>query len=782
MARSPRQPSSLDSWVFPLLASLFTVVIASSTADALPITALANATTTAPSSSPFISSGSSTERASATSSLAVDLNGELDDEDSAALDVALQVNATAAASGSLLPAKTGRLLAAAATTSVAVDVDVDVEVDAGDAEVEMTTSRARTTATGSSSTSRRTRSTASSSSSRLTTTRRSSTRTTTTARSTSRDVSVTTTTARRTSSSRAVSTATRSRSTTRERSSTTTEKASASRTTTARHTSSTTSRRKSASKETSTSKARSTAKITSAAKYATSTSTKKTKTSSTSSAEASPTSYGYVNNKQCEKAPSTFSGPSEGFANICTRRYCDAKARRSMVWTKSSGEVTREEVESALGMLNNVGPLWSNYQENILADGKIGQAAYNARLLFEATGDIRALDVVVRIADNILALQNQNTENPVAIWTGDVDPVWPTQEPKEGGLVYAGSEQGLIAGNMVIAAVMILKIPCLWKMVPPAFDGPTVFNSSVTYYDRAMAYIAAGDDTYENYFDIWFLDPTLSVIQPYDQRWWLTGDTRAPGTLMPWNRRMMVMYGYLALAAAHETPAAYNATRTAFCDAVVQKNVADFISDLNQTRSVANGIATFNWDYGALETDGPEESKGIHGYYDIWGSFVSWQRNSALFGLSNYIGQTFVNTFESTISLGNGSFSGLVTGASTTKAYTTDNLWAGWTFYALWDRQWYETVFQANMDTGCQGRSWLCVPLVWTKHALAADDLTFWSGTFSSGLGVVPGTEGTSSAADTATSGASPSLRPFTSGVVNILALAVAVFLLELSS
>lgn len=74
--------------------------------------------------------------------------------------------------------------------------------------------------------------------------------------------------------------------------------------------------------------------------------------------------------------------------------------------------------------------------------------------------------------------------------------VWPTGNlyPDDGKLIYAGCEQGAIVGNMVAAAVYILKTPCLWAMAPPVFDGPTVFKPSTTYYERAKAYIAAGDE------------------------------------------------------------------------------------------------------------------------------------------------------------------------------------------------------------------------------------------------------------------------------------------------
>ncbi|GAA5830830.1 hypothetical protein JCM11251_001091 [Rhodosporidiobolus azoricus] len=497
--------------------------------------------------------------------------------------------------------------------------------------------------------------------------------------------------------------------------------------------------------------------------------------SQSSTVKPSPTSYGAASSsRSCVTPPSTFAGTNEGFANLCTVRYCDAEKVRNLVWEGNDGPVTRNEIETALGMLGNIEPVWHNGQGNILSDGKVGQGLENAGLLFEITGDIRALDVVVRIADNILALQNQNSQDPVVIWTGDVDPVWPTGElyPTDGSLVYAGCESGLIAGHMVSAAVMILKSPCLWHMVPPPFNGPTSFNDSVTYYDRAMTYIAAGDDFVQNFY-FRFLTPDLSMIQPADERWWATGDTRDPGTAMPWNRRMMASKVYLKLAAAHETEAAFEPNLTSYYDRIVQRNVGDFLAELNETRAVQNGVATFDWNYSAGE-EHTEESQGVHAYFDIWGAWIAWQRNSATFGLSNYLGQTFANTFEHTISIGNGSFSGLVTGHSTKKAYEINTLWGGWSFYAYWEPNWYDTLATANVDVGFGGRTWLAIPLLWTKHALHINDLTFWSGRFSSGYGVVTSTYAPDTASQT--SGACPSLLspPF-------LLAAVAIALLVLS-
>ncbi|KPV75174.1 uncharacterized protein RHOBADRAFT_53189 [Rhodotorula graminis WP1] len=495
-----------------------------------------------------------------------------------------------------------------------------------------------------------------------------------------------------------------------------------------------------------------------------------------SSAKPSPTRYGSAPTKGCVAPPSTFEGTDAGFAQLCSVRYCDAAPRRNMAWSGNAGNVTRLEIETALGMLRELEPLWENGQGNVLSDGWLGQGMHDAGLLFEVTGDRRALDVMVQIADNILALQNANTPNPVTIWTGSKDSVWPTGNlyPADGKLVYAGCEQGAIVGNMVAAAVYILKTPCLWAMVPPVFAGPTIFKPSTTYYERAKAYVAAGDDTYESFF--WrFSDSNLNLINPADERWWSTGDTRAPGSPMPWNRGMMMMHGYLRLAAAHETDAAFDANLTAYYDAISRSHISNFVKDLNQTKAIRNGVTTFEWDYSFGE-DHTEESQGVHAYYDIWGSWIGWQRNSAVFGLSNFIGTTFAQTFQSTISFGNGSFSGLVTGSSSTKAYTINRLYGGWSFYALWLPEWFDTIATANVEAGFSGRTWLAIPLLWTKHALAVNDVTFWSGRFSSGFGAIVGTEANAASSSSGT-GASYSAAVASQPSLAALALVVAVVL-----
>ena len=79
----------------------------------------------------------------------------------------------------------------------------------------------------------------------------------------------------------------------------------------------------------------------------------------------------------------------------------------------------------------------------------------------------------------------------------------------------------------------------------------------------------------------------------------------------------MMMHGYLRLAAAHETEAAFDADLTAHYDAISRSHISNFVKDLNQSKAIQNGVTTFSWDYSYGE-DHTEESQGVHAYYDVW--------------------------------------------------------------------------------------------------------------------------------------------------------------------
>ncbi|KAM0752266.1 hypothetical protein T439DRAFT_286905 [Meredithblackwellia eburnea MCA 4105] len=412
-----------------------------------------------------------------------------------------------------------------------------------------------------------------------------------------------------------------------------------------------------------------------------------------------------------------------------------------MQWAGNTGAVTRQEIETALGMLASTDPVLSNLVGNALADGYLGQAAFNSGLLFETTGDRRALDFAVRFADNILALRN-NPKTGTVLWTGERELVWPTYRPNGWNQTtgdYAGSENGEIVGHMVNAAVYILKTPCLWGLTPAPYDGPTAFSPSDTYLTRALAFVKAGDETVDTYFLKYFLDSNRLLIQPADGRWLQVKDaSNLPGAKMPWNRRMMVLHALMRLAAAHETLPMYDPSRTWLYDDIVRKNIKDFTSSLRSVEK-SNGAETFVWNY-VSGKNSTEESQGIHGYYDILGTWMAWQRNPWLNGVTDRIGEAFANTMQFTINLGNNTFSGLVDGTTTNRSSCVPGLWGGWSFYSMWLPEWFDTLATANVQSGFNGRTWLAIPLLWTKNARFLNDASFWRGKYASGLGFIQGT------------------------------------------
>lgn len=101
----------------------------------------------------------------------------------------------------------------------------------------------------------------------------------------------------------------------------------------------------------------------------------------------------------CTTPPSDFT-PIASFSDVCSTRYCASSASSTLVWAGNSGDITRAEIESAVQIAVTSAAVSTLVgQGNILAYGHAATAAYGAGLLFEFTGDLRALDVAVRFAN-----------------------------------------------------------------------------------------------------------------------------------------------------------------------------------------------------------------------------------------------------------------------------------------------------------------------------------------------------------------------------------------------
>ena len=67
-------------------------------------------------------------------------------------------------------------------------------------------------------------------------------------------------------------------------------------------------------------------------------------------------------------------------------------------WAGYDGLVTRTEIETAIGLIMKTEPA-GIFQNNILANGKFGMSLQSAGLVYETTGDRRALELALQLAE-----------------------------------------------------------------------------------------------------------------------------------------------------------------------------------------------------------------------------------------------------------------------------------------------------------------------------------------------------------------------------------------------
>jgi hypothetical protein len=233
----------------------------------------------------------------------------------------------------------------------------------------------------------------------------------------------------------------------------------------------------------------------------------------------------------------------------------------NLVVDSVTGDVDQNEVDTFIGFLQNTGNANAVLPTNALGDnlayGTPGLNLEAINYMYRVTGDLivnnpslatehmELMNLAIVWSEQLILLRNDQPLGPHQVmWTGNVDPVWVTYAAGTAQAGYAGSENGDTAGHIVYTALNILQTPSIWNQTVP--DGnPNGFG--VTYLQRAQTYINMMEDTTQNYFTKYFINPTTyQIVPPTSPVWVALGEN-----MDAWNRQFLLTNDYLRLAQCH---------------------------------------------------------------------------------------------------------------------------------------------------------------------------------------------------------------------------------------
>jgi hypothetical protein len=249
--------------------------------------------------------------------------------------------------------------------------------------------------------------------------------------------------------------------------------------------------------------------------------------------------------------------------SILVGRAFAQTAAPNVVVDSTTGDVDQNEVDTFISFMTNAGGVNANavFPTNALGDniayGTPGLNLEAINYMYRITGDLmvnnpsmsteqmQLMNLAIAWSERFILLRNdQPLGNHVVMWTGNVDHVWQTYATGTAEAGYAGSENGDTAGHILFTALNILQTPSIWNNTVP--DGnPNGFG--VTYLQRAQTYIAMMEDTTQNYFTKYFIDPaTNRIVPPTSPAWTVFNEN-----MDAWNRQFLLTNDYLRLAQCH---------------------------------------------------------------------------------------------------------------------------------------------------------------------------------------------------------------------------------------
>jgi len=286
-----------------------------------------------------------------------------------------------------------------------------------------------------------------------------------------------------------------------------------------------------------------------------------------------------------------------------------------MIFCDLFGPVTALEVEYvkafARRLFNDPETQWHNRGNN-LSFGLIGTTYQSLARLYEITGDVEILELMVFAADRIVMSRNDMPWGPEqTFWTGRVEPVWSNRLGEDGmpdGRVYApDSEQGDAMGHLYTLALYIIRRPEIHNQVVPGGDQ---FGFGATWLERAATFVARADEAMNEYVYPTFIrnigtveNPRYVIAYPENNPAFVAAAAGAPGDasnhagrIMPTNRMVMVAHALQRAAEVYDA-LGINQERAAHFHNIVEEALNIYVLSLEPGRLTTPEFPTFTWSY-----------------------------------------------------------------------------------------------------------------------------------------------------------------------------------------
>jgi hypothetical protein len=388
--------------------------------------------------------------------------------------------------------------------------------------------------------------------------------------------------------------------------------------------------------------------------------------------------------------------------------------RAELVIERLDGTVTSREIEAFKTHMRGAAkpPLPFQPSHNAWAFGSGGRGIEALGLMYEATADRGMLDLMILWTDECVSQRNDLLPSDKGghrvMWTGKVEKVWCPEAPTHKNAQYAGCETEDTIAHIAYCAKLILQHPELWKAAVPDRNS---HGYGATYLERAKGYLAKCDESNDEYFLKWFVQPTTNLIRdPANQPVWAAIHNNVDSI----NRQFMFDGGYQRLAECHEilndAP-----DRVRRYDAVVKTSMRECLDGIKKfDPKIVAGHPVYNWHYFPWSNDKTKSESVGHAAYDVLGLYRASQRGA--YGLKREELEPIANTLVYVIARGKNAFAETVDG----KGKSGNFMLGEWILCADWNPAAYDLVANAAVASRrYQNDPNLTAHILWMKQRRA---------------------------------------------------------------